>query len=339
MKANLHRDDLRAAVKHCATVNPGEVGVKATEGGLLVAARSDTGLATEHEVPADVAETGAIAVDGRRLASALAACSDEMVDLATKDGLLVKSGTNRYTLQVFEHHLRDIAQAKHGWITVDTGELGHTISSVLDAVSKESSRYALTGVWVSDGQWHATDGHRMQIATGPDLGKDAIVPGGFAKLLWDMDRASDSPVELLLGGGQIVARSRTQAMASPLIEAKYPAVQEVIPKEHKGTVSVAPHDLSSAIASAVAVCSRTETVTADIKPGLITVQYDGENTAVAQCECKTEYTGKIAFNAQYMMQALWPLGAGCEIRLVDSLSPIVITDCDEYLAVVMPTRL
>lgn len=178
-----------------------------TEAGALMA--SGTNLDLQLDVQAPVEQVGAsaeIAVDPRPILALLRHLSRGDGVSVDIDGEGVVLGWNGARCRIPGFAASDMPDLELGNDSVG-GELGavahDALGRVLPFVSREETRYYLNGVCIDDGQFVATDGHRMAVMGGGDglaaisaqLGEGRpIVPGDAARLWREIAQAGDVAV-------------------------------------------------------------------------------------------------------------------------------------------------
>jgi DNA polymerase-3 subunit beta len=243
-------------------------------------------------------------------------------------------------------------------VSVQAVVLGQMIARTLYAAIKDETRYNLNGVFVeqlADGgklRMVATDGHRLACvdralaAPLSGLGRGVIIPRkGLLELKRLVDEEDAEEAEIGFEGNSALARKQGVTLVMRLVEGEFPNYQQVIPRETLQELVLPSEALGQALRRVRVFSSeRSRAVKLSLAAGSLVLSASGGDLGEAREEIDVDYGGaplEIAFNADYLMDALGAMGAK-EVRLgfKDPLSPAQIapTDDGDTFAVVMPMR-
>ena len=177
----------------------------------------------------------------------------------------------------------------------DAMELGRAIGAVVHAMPTKDSRPMLNGVHLTNGYAVATDGHRMAVAECGYDGPDVILPPESARLM------TDFAGEVRVSECQIIVDGQGFRFSTGLIDAKYLDWRRVMPTDCTESFTCN----SAEIIEAAKVAALGDDM---YKKGLIVAE-GGELTitnanAESGCDCTSTGRIEIAFNLQYLVDAI-----------------------------------
>lgn len=226
------------------------------------------------------------------------------------------------------------------------------LARVLDmsefAASSKEMRYAMNGVCLSVKRGvlsaAATDGRRLAVARTrlkPGFKGEIIVPlravGELTRLLTD----SGGDVELRVGENFLVVSTVQGEVAARLVEGRFPAYDEVIPKEDKTVAQVSKEELSRAMKS-VAFLSNEEYRAARLSFAAkrVTVEFGSPEQGEGRMHVSAECTGPevtVSLNPTFVLDVLRVLAdEKVQIGLSDADGAVVFRQGTDFLYVVMP---
>lgn len=237
-------------------------------------------------------------------------------------------------------------------LVIDQGVLQAMLSLTAFSVSKDESRYVLTGILFSMHEgWLrlvSTDGRRMAMVdreakSAPAGDSHRIVP---EKTVAELLRLlGDGPtVQVSLKESQCAFDLGNTVVISRLIEGKFPNYEQVIPSESPNKVTVSREELLLATRR-IGLWSTLDSpaIRFDLKPDELTISKQTPEVGEAHEQLKVKYSGpefSIGFNPAYLVDALKVLEDGnIEFELPGPDRPGVIRTKDHYLYVVLPMQL
>jgi len=331
---------------------------------LLMEARKDTihlastdlELGISCTVPAQVTEEGAITLPAKRLndlvkelpntALAITTKKNQQVSIECEQGLFKIMGLPK------EEFPRLPKLENQDALVIDQGLLQAMLELTTFAVSKDESRYVLTGIlFVWKGEWLrlvATDGRRLamverQVTTSAPVEQQAVVP---FKTVTELHRLlGESPtVRILFKENQIAFDLGNTQFVSRLIEGKFPNYAQVIPPESPQKMEVSREALLLATRRiSLWATQDSPSIRFDLKPGHLTISKQTPEVGEAHEELKVSYSGSefsVGFNPNYIIDVLKALPDGnVEIELPGPDRPGVVRTKDHYLYIVLPMQL
>ncbi len=278
----------------------------------------DMGIQIRLDVRGEV--DGSIVVNARKLYEMVKEQGDSEIEFSV-DNFLVLISAGHFSANMSGNdpvefpNIEDVDTEQS--ITMNVGELQYLSENTLFAVSNDSTRPSLGGVYCEqdDNQliFVATDGHRLGKAfiefQGGSIPNSAIIP---PKILGNVLRFLDgnAQVDIAMGERHICFSSDRLKVVSKLIEGPYPKYQNVIPNQFEKEVILQRQE-------ALSVLRRVATM-ANQKNRQIKLEFQDDKLEVSAenqeigSSCKeplaAQYAGeagfKIAFNANFLIDIL-----------------------------------
>ena len=317
---------------------------------------TDLELGISTMAPAEVSEEGAIAIPAKRLMDLIKELPNEMLQLTAKKNQQVSIECGRGSFKILglakEEFPKMPAAGGQDTLVIDQGVLQAMLSLTAFSVSKDESRYVLTGVlFINRKGWLrlvSTDGRRMamverQAKSAPPIDSQRIVP---EKTISELLRLlGDGPtVKITMKENQISFDLDSTVVVSRLIEGKFPNYEQVIPSESPNKLTVSREELLLATRR-IGLWSTQDSpsVRFDLKTDELTISKQTPEVGEAQEQLKVEYSGpefSVGFNPSYLVDVLKVLSDGnVEFELPGPDRPGVIRTKDHYLYVVLPMQL
>lgn len=369
MKLFIERSAFLKALNHCQGIVERRTTLPILSHILLVAQNdtlqltaTDLELSAVETTPASVSEEGRTTVAAHLLYDIVRKMHDgaqvSLVLDASKMQMVVSSGCSEFRLPCLP--AEDFPAVSMGSLphtfTLPTKTIRQLIDKTKFAMSSEETRYFLNGIYlhtVEDQSLRAvaTDGHRLAQATAPLPQGANGMPGVIisrktvAGLIKILSETADETVQISVSTSQIAFRLNDLFMTSRLIDGKYPAYQEAIPKSNNKFMHVNVKNLSKAV-------DRVATITTDkfsaiklfLEEGRLTLSATNESTGAAQEELEVAYQGEpmtFGFNARYLLDIAQQLdGEEAEVAMADGATAITMraSSDDPTLYVLMPMR-
>ena len=304
----------------------------------------------------DVEEPGILTIPARKLAEVTRELPEEDVTFTVSDGSQVLIECADVTYLMFGLPADDfprIPELGEGYITLDAAVVGQMIDSVRTAVSTESARYSLNGVYIDvSPEWLrmvATDSRRLAIANldAPGLvesRRSAILPTRAAE---GVLRAfvDTKEVRLALMENQAVFSDGEITLTGRLIDGEFPAYERIIPRHNPIHVVAGREEFLTAVRR-VSLFSdpRKLSVRLDIADHSITLSAHSEDFGEAREAIDAVVPERITlgFNAKYLTDALSSMDSEqVRMELKEPLDATVFrpVDGDDYAHLIMPMRL
>ena len=298
--------------------------LEAGEDGLRVTAfNGDT--SAQVSVSAEIAEQGTTLVSGRLLAEIAKALPNKPVQVAVADAkMTIRCGSANFTLPtapVEGYPQIPSFPELSGSAELDT--FTEAVSQVAVAAGKDDTLPMLTGVRVEivgdKMTLIATDRFRLAIRECPwdptesEASGEVLVP---AKTLQEVSRSAGhgGAIELNLGSGSALGSGRilgiragNHSTTARLLDAEFPEVRRLLPKEHSALAMVEVAPLVAAIKRVALVAERGVQVRLSFSEGEVALSAGGDDSAAATESLPAEFVGEdltIAFNPTYLLDGL-----------------------------------
>ncbi|MCL2626086.1 MAG: DNA polymerase III subunit beta [Cystobacterineae bacterium] len=318
----------------------------------------DVGLSSD--VPAQVSQTGAVALSAKHLLDIVQNLPEAQVSFSKKPNNHVEmnSGSANYRLVGLaeEEFPKLPARESAPWVSISALNLLEMIRRTSFAISTDETRYHLNGVFFEPRDDNkvrmvATDGHRLAMVE-RELGAElaslsgAILPRkGLLELRKLLDEAPEAEVQLAFVDNLFLFKRADLSMVMRLVDGQFPDYQRVIPKQPEHRLSLPRMRLSEGLKRiALLSTEKSNAVRLGFSQGLLRISTQNPDLGEARDDISVDYKGEelsIGFNARYLLDVLGVLSADEVLfSLGDEHSPAVIQapDDESYLAVVMPMR-
>lgn len=240
-----------------------------------------------------------------------------------------------------------------GYAEVSSQSLKTLMRRTLFAAALESPRYAITGtLWEIDAntiRLVATDGRRLAIAEAPctchgsPVNKGPhVVPTKAMQLLEKNLPDSTDLVRVILRPNEALFQTGQATIYSRLVEGRFPAYKDVLPKKTPIKVPLVAGPFHSAIRQAAVMAEQeTKRVVCSFKPMTLVLESQSADAGRSHIELTIDYVGKpvvIAFHPKNLTDLLRVLDPSAELTLTmsDGKSPALFRLGDAYSYVVMP---
>ena len=317
---------------------------------------TDLEMGISTVVPAEVSEEGAIAVPAKRVMDLIKELPNDSLEITAKKNQQVNIECGRGSFKILglpkEEFPKLPVMAGQETIVIDQGVLQAMLSLTGFSVSKDESRYVLTGVlFTAKKGWLrlvSTDGRRMAMVereakSAPSGESHRIVP---EKTISELTRLlGEGPTtQISLKENQITFGLGNTVLISRLIEGKFPNYEQVIPPESPNKLMVSRDELLLATRR-IGLWSTQDSpsVRLDLKVDELVISKQTPEVGEARELIKVQYAGpefSIGFNPSYLIDVLKVLPDGnVELELPGPDRPGVIRTKDHYLYVVLPMQL
>ena len=364
MEFNIDKNELQKAL---TTVSKG-MSARTTLpilAGILVSAEGDmvkfqtTDLETSisHKTHADVVEEGTSVLPGKLLQDIAKSFQDAAVHVKTSENQAIVSCMNSsFTLSTlpaadFPAFPQVDPQQQ---IDVPANDLARAVQRVAFAASRDEARAVLTGIFFEVGEKSirlvATDGYRLAVVDMPaSLAQvdpfSAIIP---SRAFDDVTRLSSSEQAISIGlsENQVMFTFGDTVFVSRRTEGDYPDYRGLLPKNHNLRVDMQTEDLKTAVkrVSLIAQAHSPVRFHFDILGQQAMVCANAQDVGNAEESIPMQIDGEdnleIAFNHQYVLDALNVMGEQTRIEMQSSLKPGIFKpgEDESYLYLVMPVR-
>lgn len=334
-------------------------------------AGSDGVISVESRIPANIKQPGSVVLPARAFFDVARTLPEGEVSfvVGANFSARVQSGRRKFELagQRADEYppLPSPGNAELREFPVDV--LSTLISLTRFSMSTDEARAHLAGALLEhDGakvRMVTTDGHRLSLAerkletagtrTGP---MSLLVPAkGIVEISRILDEvrgdtkgAEGGPGHVALGpaGNSMFVRRDGTTLAVKLVDAAFPAYQQVIPQSSSRTVRISRAALLDALRAVSLVASeRLQGVRLAFSGSTLVVSSENPDVGSGSDELEVELKGQdltIGFNSKYVIDVLSALTSeDVVLELSGDLDPGVVraADDDTYLGVIMPMRI
>ncbi|GAB3593750.1 DNA polymerase III subunit beta [Corynebacterium faecale] len=315
----------------------------------------DYEVSTRVRVSAEVAVPGRIAVAGKILAEIIGTLPNKPVDFRLEGSkVLVSCGTTSFELPsvpLDDYPTLPTLPERTG--VIDPKLFTEAVTQVASAAGKDDSLPMLTGVnmEINGNQISlaATDRFRLALRSfewdpaGPSVEAKLLIP---AKTLLENARTLDTglnePVGIAVGTGEQVGReglfgihTDNRESTTRMLDADFPNIQPLLPKEHTAIASVEITPLLDAVRRVSLVADRNAQIIMEFSEGQVILSAGGSDAGHAQEVLPCAFTGKdlkIAFNPGYLKDGLSVIPTSRAVFgfTEPSRPAIMIPEPDEY---------
>jgi DNA polymerase-3 subunit beta len=229
--------------------------------------------------------------------------------------------------------------------------LGAALSHVRYAAAVAEYQAIFRGVKLElhDGRTRAvaTDGFRLayyHLGASTGLAQDIVIPARSADELVKL--LGDGETKLGLSEGQLSLETGPYRLNVKLMEGTFPDYERVIPSHFPVSITLAARTLLEGVQRVAVMADRTANNRVDlfVRDGTLQITAEGaygraqEALAVAQEGSESEIA--LAYNADYLLSALRPVGGDVRFSFSGPTSPSVLVSLADpsYLAMVVPLR-
>lgn len=287
----------------------------------------DYDVSTRVRLSAEVSQPGRIAVAGKLLSEITGSLPNKPVDFRI-DGskAFVTCGSSRFELPLIP--LGDypmLPKLPAGTGSINAKLFTEAVSQVASAAGKDDSLPMLTGVSMeivgNQINLAATDRFRLALRTfeweanDPELNVKLLIP---ARTLLDNARSLDSglndSIDIAVGTGDQVGReglfgvhTDNRETTTRLLDADFPNIAPLLPKEHTAIASVEIAPLVDAIRRVSLVAERNAQIVLHFSEGQVILTAGATEAGHAEETLPCAFTGKeltIAFNPGYLKDGL-----------------------------------
>ncbi|MBI3615096.1 MAG: DNA polymerase III subunit beta [Candidatus Omnitrophica bacterium] len=319
----------------------------------LYLAGTDLELGISCTLPAQVQEEGAITIPAKRFFDLVKELPNTSLQLSTRKnqqvGIECEKGLFKIVGLPREEFPRIPQIENQDGLVIDQELLQEMLSLTAFAVSRDESRYVVTGIlFVTKGnllRLVATDGHRLaliekQVSSTAKKEYQVVVP---FKAITELHRLlGEGPTaRVSLKENQIAFDLGNTQVISRLIEGKFPNYEPVIPAEVPQKLAVAREALLLATRR-IGLWTTQESpfIRFDLKADHLVLSKQTPEVGEAHEEVQASYSGpefSVGFNPDYLVDVLKALSDGSvEFELPGPDRPGVIRTKDNYIYMVMP---
>lgn len=327
---------------------------------------TDLGVAVSGETKAEVKQAGSVAIPARDLFERLKMMPEGSVTIsvAANGSVEVKSDTSPRRYKLFGlsgDNFPAIPQPSSDspMFELKSEALSALINATQFSISADESRPHLnSALFELDGgkaRMVTTDGHRltkMELALegGQTNVATMLIPSkAIAELRKLAEEAHGQSVRVSLAGPNAFFVFDDTCFCLKLVEATFPAYQQVIPTENSKNAVAPRKQLVDALrAVAIAANGKTGGVKMSFQSGTLQLSGETPDSGEGFDEIPVDYRGKpitIGFNAKYVLDALGAMqDEEVSMQMSEDLDPMVVTSAVEdtaktFVGVLMPMRI
>lgn len=329
-------------------------------------AATDLEISIETVIPAQVKESGSLAVPARVMADILVQLTDKDIALESAGDeaagkMELRSPGSQFTIHTLPSddfpHMPQVSEQPT--LVLPQAVLKTMIRNVIFASAQtDESRAILTGT-LMDFQAEkiimvSTDGRRlakMEERLLPPLGREekVVVPARalleLSRLLHDDEK---NQVEIILSSRQIAFRLDRMVLVSRTLEGEYPNYQQVIPQTFNRKAVIKRSQLVAALKRALILAQERESprlVNFSLQPEKMVLTAHTQDLGQAREEIPIVLEGEgmeIAFNGKYFLDVMANLvSEETHLNLIGSEKPALVTDpqLENYKYIIMPVKI
>jgi len=360
MRANVERKTLAEAAASLERIAPtrasqpaySQVYLRAEDDRLVMRATNGE-LDLELAIPAEVEETGALAVPANLFGQLVRSAPGERVALRESGSALeLESGAFATKLTAADPESFPEPPEVGGEVArIPPQAMVRAISTVRYAAAHEEYRAIFRGVqlelYPQRFRAVATDGFRLALYDVEGAGGEEVklvVPARSADELVRVAKDASEPLALRAGSGKLAVEGERFRMVISLMEGTFPDYQRVIPGEFVLAARFEAEPFRQAVERLRLLADRqTQRVDLVFSEGKVTLGTEGEYGQGREelvVETEGEVPFEVSYNAQYLIEALKALRGATRLKLSGAATPSVITSEEDpgYRAVVVPLR-
>ena len=339
--------------------NPILEGIKlVAEDGVLILSATDTELAIEKKIKADIKVEGETVVPGRFFSEFLKKLTNQQIELvlSEKNQLKIKYAESEGSISCYSTleypGLKKVDSEEYFAMTKK--DLKTLINKSTFAVAVDDSRPILKGCLIEVEQNNiravALDGYRLALVNKPliqtNVSVSVIVPAKslneIAKLLDD----SDDIVNIYIQKNYLMVDLGDTKVITKLLDGDFLNYKQIIASNYETTVTINKDQFEDSLerASLLSKIGQGNLVKFEIKENNLCLSSNSDIGTIKE-NVNIVLKGNdlnIAFNARYFMDALrMNTNEFVKINFNSSASPCTVTpfDNDEFLYLILPVRL
>lgn len=329
--------------------------IEARENELTLTA-TDLTVGIRTHVKAEVVEKGSSTLPTRRFCQLIRELTLPNIQMTINEQEIasVQSGNSRFKLHGLSH--LEFPQLppfrEENSFVVMQSALKEAFFKTAFAVSKEDSRYVLTGVLMSLEEGVATfvgtDGKRLANASielhGCKLKGRFILPAKAVEEVTKCLEESDKTVRIYAESDKVAFDLESTLLMTRLVAGEYPDFHRVIPSQVKIDVIIHREELMSLLRQVVLFTGENnQSARFTLNEGELTLSAISQEVGECRVSMPLHYQGSkfdIAFNPAYFLDILRHISDETfTLGLIDPFNPGMISDSKRSVFVLMPMRL
>jgi len=322
----------------------------------LTVIATDNEVTLKYIIPQTIVNTeGAAVLPADRIVGILRESVDNTIEIGVSDAVC-DIHCQDSLFKIFGHDPEDFPvinteNAEHGF-KIRSEVLKNMIHSITFAAAKESSRYALNGVfWEQKGKnlrMVATDGRRLAQIDGhlnhagiKEEEHTAIVPVKFMVLLERLLNNAEEEIDILFSGNQIIIQTAMAEIVGTLVQGRYPNYEDVIPKGCEKKINLKVDEFQSAVRRAALLTNENSRgISMNFNDGELVFSSSAPEAGEAEIKMNIDYHDEsvvIGFNPQFILDML-KVAQVKEVtfHFMNGKMPIIMRSGKSFLYVIMP---
>lgn len=323
------------------------------EGKLIISA-TDLEIGLQIKIAANIEEEGEITVPAKQLTELIHSLPQEKISIQTADKKLsVVSKRTKSNFQTIEAEEFPKLYEEKGEdiLSIKQNELQKILSRILFAASIDTSRPALSGVYVSSSYVVATDGYRLSLVkstVAQRLEKPLLISARVLREVASLKNEEETEMHMYVinQSNQVLFEQEDTLLVGRLIEAQFPDYEKIIPQESTTKVVFETEAMEKAVKMAAIFARESANIVRfTIKKDCITVSANAPQTGENTIEVEAKLNGdenEIAFNAKYLLDLFANVKEEeMMLAMTSSTSPGVFTIKGDptFLHLIMPIRI
>ena len=333
-------------------------------GGIITITATDLMVGIRCTTEAKIFEEGATTLPARKLAGLVRELTSVNLEISTNDHDITEivAGTSRFRLNGMSKKefppLPDMLDAEK--FTIAQADLRDMLFRTAFAVSREDTRYVLTGVGVrvqgKTATFTGTDGKRlarahMAIDINPEFSQNYIIPlKGVEELLKNLSEEGTATV--FLANDKIAIDTGSTLILTKLLQGEYPDVSRVIPEKSEVILTLHREELMTLLKQVMFfTADMSQSVRFSFLKGELKLSANTADIGEGKVSMPVNYHGApldIAFNPGFFLDILrHSKEETVSMGITDPYNPGVILDkslkegaaATSPLFVIMPMRL
>lgn len=330
----------------------------------LILTATDMSVGIRCFTDAKITEEGSTTLPAKKLSQLLKELTVPQIELTTtqQEITTLKAGTSRFKLHGMSRETFPALPSleNHHSFQISQSQLRHLISSCSFAVSKDDSRYVLTGILmkISNGQlsFVATDGKRLArtqttIEINPEFNSQSIIPyKAIDEILSLLTEEETAKVSIM--PDKIAIEANNTLIVAKLLSGEYPDISRFVPTNCNIIMNLHREELIVLLRQ-IALFNPTPTTPVRIvlENGEMILSAQTAEIGEGHVSMPVNYYGpklELAFNANYLIDVL----RHCQketvtLGLTDEYNPAILAEEGDIanpmelnpLFVIMPMRL
>jgi DNA polymerase-3 subunit beta len=363
MKFVVSRQELTQLIRNIQNIVPQNAPIPVlsnvlieAEGDELIFTATDLTVGSKCHAQAKVVERGALSVPSKRFFQLVRELTDQTLEITSSDGDMVeiRAGSSRFRLHGMDKseypELPNLESATRFSIP------GHVLKDMFYrtsfAVSKEDSRFVLTGVLmrIFDGRaiFVGTDGKRLAktetgICLSEDLSGEYILPikavDEIMKMLTDDEEAT-----IYLSDDKVAIESNRSLIVTKLLAGEYPDFEQVIATQSEKKMELHREELMTLLRQiSLFTGDASQSVRFTFQTGELILTANCADVGEGKVSMPVNYVDdrlEIAFNPFYFLDILkHSKDETIMLGVSDPYNPGIVTDSSSSLFIIMPMRL